>query len=36
VIHSTGLRWLMSDREYPMQRQAAAMLNVLRTCLEVE
>ncbi|UCF19262.1 MAG: TetR/AcrR family transcriptional regulator [Gemmatimonadota bacterium] len=36
VIHSTGLRWIMSGREYPMQRQAAAMLNVLGRCLEAQ
>ncbi len=34
VIHSTGLRWLMSGREYPLHGQAAAMLTVLRRCLE--
>lgn len=34
VIHSTGLRWVMSEREYPMHCQAAAMLTVLRRCVE--
>lgn len=34
VIHSTGLRWLMSNRAYPMHCQAAAMLSVLRRCVE--
>jgi TetR/AcrR family transcriptional regulator len=34
VIHSTGLRWLMSGQQYPMQCQAAQMLSVLRRCME--
>jgi len=34
VIHSTGLRWVMSDRRYPLHCQAAAMLMLLRRCVE--
>jgi AcrR family transcriptional regulator len=34
VIHSTGLRWLMSDGQYPLHCQAAAMLMLLRRCIE--
>jgi len=33
VIHSTGLRWMV-DREFPLQREAAAMLGVLKVCVE--
>ncbi len=34
IIHSTGLRWLISGRTFPMRREAAAMLRVLRRCVE--
>lgn len=33
VIQSTGLRWLMSGRDFPMECEAGAMLRVLRSCV---
>ena len=33
VIHSTGLRWMV-DRDFPLQREAAALLGVLKVCVE--
>lgn len=33
IIHSTGLRW-MADRDFPLQREAGAMLGVLKACVE--
>lgn len=33
IIHSTGLRWMI-DRDFPLQREAAAMIGVLKVCVE--
>ncbi len=34
IIHYTGLRWLRSRRSFPMRCEAAAMLTLLRRCVE--
>lgn len=33
IIHSVGLRWMV-DRDFPLQREAGAMLGVLKACVE--
>lgn len=33
IIHSAGLRWMM-DRDFPLHREAAAMVGVLKVCVE--